>query len=221
MSAAAYTVKTTTLRIGADDYRVRSLVDRQQFSDPAGLAESLGISSATWPLFGVTWPAGIALAEEMTDFAIAGKRILEVGCGLGLISLVLQRRGADITACDHHPLAEEFLRQNCELNGLAPVPFVRAPWEGPNPNLGKFDLILGGDLLYERDHPALLSGFVAQHANPVSEVIVSDPGRPHCGRFAKLMIEQGYVRTDRRFRATGSEGPAPRGRIMSFVRTQG
>ena len=129
MSATGYTVKTTILRIGADDYRIRSLGDRQQFSDPTGLAESLGISSATWPLFGVTWPAGIALAEEMTDYPIAGKRILEVGCGLGLISLVLHRRGADVTACDHHPLAQEFLRQNCELNGLTPIAFALSPWE--------------------------------------------------------------------------------------------
>jgi predicted nicotinamide N-methyase len=221
LRVTGYQVKVVTLRIGADDYRVRSLSDRQQFFDPDGQAEGLGISSATWPLFGVTWPAGIALAEEMSDFPIDGKRILEVGCGLGLSSLVLQRRGADVTACDYHPVAEEFLRQNCELNGLAPIPFVRAPWEGPNPGLGRFDLIVGSDLLYERDHAELLSGFLERHANPAAEVIIADPGRPYCGRFARLMIAQGYARSDRGFRASGGESPLPRGRIMAFSRAAG
>ncbi len=54
----------------------------------------------------------------MCEFPIAGKRILEVGCGIGLCSLVLQQRGADITASDYHPVAEKFLRHNTDLNGL-------------------------------------------------------------------------------------------------------
>jgi hypothetical protein len=109
IDAVGYEVETTTHRIGGDDFHIRALRDRQQYWDPDGEAERAGISSATWPLFGLLWPAGIALAEEMSRFAVAGKSILEVGCGLGLGSLVLQRRGANITACDHHPLAEEFL----------------------------------------------------------------------------------------------------------------
>ena len=59
--------------------------------------------------------------EELAEgagFAFAGMKILEVGCGIGLCSLVLQRRGADITASDYHPLAEEFLRFNAALNGV-------------------------------------------------------------------------------------------------------
>ncbi len=131
-----YTVHITSVRIGGTDYRVRALTDKQQFSDASGAAERAGISSATWPLFGVLWPAGLVLAEEMSSFPIAGKRVLEIGCGLGLSSLVLKRRGADITASDHHPLAEEFLLANVALNGLPEVPFRLAQWSGPNPDLG-------------------------------------------------------------------------------------
>ena len=150
-----YSVETSTHRIGLEDYHVRALCNLQQFYDADGRAEHAGISSAAWPIFGVVWPAGIALAQEMSRFAFAGMKILEVGCGIGLCSLVLQRRGADITASDYHPLAEEFLRFNAQLNGLPPVKFHQAPWAGPNPDLGRFDLIVGSDLLYERGHPAL------------------------------------------------------------------
>jgi predicted nicotinamide N-methyase len=117
-----YAVETKTYRIGTEDYRIRALRDRQQYWDPEGAAERLGISSASWPLFGLVWPAGLALADEMSRFAVAGRSVLEIGCGLGIASLVLRRRGADVTATDNHPLTAEFLRRNAELNDLPPSP---------------------------------------------------------------------------------------------------
>jgi predicted nicotinamide N-methyase len=217
-----YEVATTSLRIGEFDYRVCTLADRQQYADPEGDAERAGISSASWPLFGVIWPAGVALAQQMAVFPIEGKRILEIGCGLGLSSIVLQRRRADITATDHHPLAEEFLQRNATLNQLPEITFKLAPWEGPNPELGRFDLIIGGDLLYERDHPGLLAGFVALHAKPAAQIIVADPGRSHTGQFSSKMVAQGYVRsTPWAPFASGGLVANPgslRGKILSFTR---
>ena len=215
-----YSVETSTYRIGAEDYRIRSLSDRQQYSDPDGRAERAGISSATWPIFGVVWPSGIALAQEMSHFAWAGMKILEVGCGLGLSSLVLQRLGADITASDYHPLAEEFLRFNSDLNGLAPIKYHNAPWAGANPELGHFDVIVGSDLLYERGHPVLLSAFLACHTESAARVILADPGRSRCGQFSSQMSAAGYSRTEQRFQYAGAEITKSRGRLMSFARGQ-
>lgn len=214
-----YEVDIVTYRIGGSDYRIRALRDRQQFADPDGVAERAGVSPASWPLFGVVWPAGLALAEEMSRFPVAGKHILELGCGLGLASLVLARRGADITACDHHPLAGEFLRHNAGLNGLAPIAFRHAPWLGPNPALGCFDLIIGSDLLYERDHAALLAGFIAHHANPAAQVLLADPGRGYVSPFSALLAAQGFVRTAQHMPMAESIGmPASRGGLFSFLR---
>ena len=67
-----YSVETSTYRIGKLDYQIRSLSDRQQFWDPDGQAERAGISSATWPIFGVVWPAGIALAQELRHLPSPG-----------------------------------------------------------------------------------------------------------------------------------------------------
>lgn len=214
-----YAVETTTYRIGGDDYHIRALLDRQQYWDPDGRAERAGISSATWPLFGLVWPTGLALAEEMSRFPVAGKSILEVGCGLGVCSLVLQRRGANITASDYHPLAEEFLRFNAALNGLPPITFSQAAWAGPNPDLGRFDLIIGSDLLYERGHPAELAGFLARHAESVAQVLMADPGRSGCGKFSAEMSAEGYTRGEQRLHLPGADSPMARGRIMSFVRS--
>src|SRR3546814_18440603 len=100
-----YDTHTRTLRLGGLDYRIRSLADLQQFADPDNHAQLLGISSAQWSLFGHVWPAGRLLAEAMATHDVAGKRILALGCGLGLPSLVLRRRGADVVAREYNPLA--------------------------------------------------------------------------------------------------------------------
>ena len=91
---------------GADDLIIRSLLDINQFHDPLDEALNLGISSATWPLFGLLWPSGARMAERMAQRTVTGERILEIGCGLGLTSLVAHRRGANITASDCHPLTD-------------------------------------------------------------------------------------------------------------------
>jgi predicted nicotinamide N-methyase len=214
-----YEVETTGFHIGAVAYQIRTLRDRQQFSDPDGCAERAGISSASWPMFGVLWPAGFALAEEMSQFPIAGKHILEVGCGIGLPSLVLQQRSADITACDYHPLAEEFLRHNTNLNGLAPIRFFNAPWFEPSLELERFDLIIGSDLLYERDHPSLLAAFLSVHANPTCQILLADPGRSHCGQITAILTSQGYAHEESALHLTEPHVPRHRGRLLSFVRT--
>lgn len=214
-----YEVETVTHRIGGSDFRIRALLNRQQFSDPDGTAEHAGVSPAAWPLFGVVWPAGLALAEEMSHFPITGKSILELGCGIALTSLVLARRGADITACDYHPLAEAFLQHNTLLNDLPALPFRTAPWLGPNPLLGRYDLIIGSDLLYERDHALLLADFIGLHANPASQVLIADPGRGYVSPFSVLMTAQGYVRSAQALPMAESIGmPASRGQLYSYLR---
>ena len=85
------------------DIHVRTLRDKQEFLDNDNVAEKLGISSAQWSLFGVVWPSSEVLAHFMFDFDTKGKRILEIGCGIGLTSLLLNQRKADITATDYHP----------------------------------------------------------------------------------------------------------------------
>ncbi len=213
-----YTTRLLTLRFGGHDYRIRALSDLQQFADPQGLAERAGISSAQWSLFGQVWPAGRVLAQATSGFEIAGKRILELGCGLGLSSLVLQRRQADITASDHHPLAEEFLTYNAALNGMSTPAYLDLAWTLPQPKLGRFDLIIGSDLLYERGQAEQLSNLVANHTHPTSEVLITDPGRGNSGAFTTEMLRQGFAVNEVRSAFDDSDLAPFRGRLLSYRR---
>lgn len=185
-----------TLEFGDLDIHLRTLRDNQQYSDDFQIAEKLGISSATWPLFGVVWESGIVLARLMFAYQVTGLKILEVGCGIGLTSLVLSHRLADITATDQHPEAGAFLKENVALNYVDPIPFLRAGWDEEETHLGQFDLIVGSDLLYERSNVGLLSEFINKHAKPSCEVIIVDPGRGNQGHFSRKMLELGYPRID-------------------------
>ncbi|MDH5737531.1 MAG: histidine kinase, partial [Gammaproteobacteria bacterium] len=164
-----------TVEIDNTDIHLRTLRDTQQFADINGAAEKLGVSPSSWPLFGIVWDSGKILAHLMQNHDIEGKRILEVGCGMALSSLILNRRFADITATDYHPEAERFLINNVKLNDGRPIPFYRSDWNSENRALGEFDLIIGSDILYEPDHARLLSGFINRHAKPECEVIIVDP----------------------------------------------
>lgn len=182
-----------TIEFGEVDIHVRTLRDNQQFLDTGGVAEALGISSASWPLFGIVWESGQVLAHFMFDYEIEGKRILEVGCGIGLTSLLLNYRHANITSTDYHPEAGSFLSENVQLNKGEVIPFIRTGWADADSGLGLFDVVVGSDILYEKEHVKLLSAFIEQHAKPHCEVILVDPGRGHHAPFSKKMLELGYV----------------------------
>lgn len=189
----SYTARIVDVEVLGDPYRLRVLSDRQQYADPDGDAERAGISCAQWPLFGQLWPAGQALAEAMGGDPVAGRRILELGCGIGLASLVLQRRGADVLATDVHPLAETFLAYNAALNGLAAVPFRRFDWTRVRPELGHFDLIIAGDVLYERGQAQAVADAILHYAAAAADVVVTDAGRSYAPKLTALLIAGGFA----------------------------
>ena len=217
---------------GVDDLVIRSLSDHQQFSDPLGDADRLGISSASWPLFGLLWPSGAHLAARIALRPVcAGERILEVGCGLALASLVGHRRGADVTASDRHPLAQRFLEANLRLNDLAPMKYRHGHWSAPKlapgrrllPALrivrGRYDLIIGSDLLYEPDESANLAGFIARHASPAGEVWIVDPDRGNRPAFNRRMAAAGFRVHEERLDQPAAVGIAAyKGRLLIYRR---
>ena len=163
------------------------LKNKQQFSDDDRECEKVGINSTLWPIFGVVWESGEIMARLMCSQNIKNKRILEIGCGIGLSSLVLNERQADITATDYHPEAKVFLEKNVQLNNEKKIEFHLCDWKDEDSTLGRFDLIIGSDLLYQEDHPKLLSSFIEKHANNCAEVIIVSPKRGYQNQFNREM----------------------------------
>lgn len=228
-----YETKQESIAVpGVDNLHIRSLRDRQQFSDPLGLALRLGISSATWPLFGLLWPSGAQLAARLAQRPVrADERILEIGCGLALPSLVGHRRGMDITASDCHPLASRFLRSNLRLNDLSPMKYRHGAWSAPQPApmtgatarsttvRDRYDLLIGSDLLYDRDASVVLAGFIGRHAEPTAEVWIVDPDRGNRAAFTRSMAHKGFGLTEHRLDAAATAAaPLYKGRLLVYRR---
>lgn len=215
-----YEVKFQRIGVGGGaDLQIRSLRDKQQFYDPMGLALDAGISSATWPLFGLVWPSAQKLADLMQTWELKDKRVLEVGCGLGLASLVVHRREGNITASDCHPLTETFLKANLLLNDLPPLHYETGNWGRVNKGLGAFDLLIASDVLYERSHPAQLSGFIQEHAAEGAEVLIIDPNRGNRSAFHRDMANMGFTVAEIIMNEPLQDLSAYRGRLLHYKRS--
>ena len=159
---------------------------------------------------------------------------MEIGCGLALSSLVAHRRGANITASDCHPLARAFLDHNTALNGLSPIPYRHGLWgtaaarEDGQAVLtlahdamlgGVFDLIIGSDILYERDEAGTLAHFINTHAAQRCEIWVVDPNRGNRGAFHKHMALLGFVLHEQLLDDAAQLDTAPyKGRMLTYTR---
>ena len=234
-SSPGYLTRQESIAVsGVDDLLIRSLLDKNQFHDPLDEALNLGISSANWPLFGLLWPSGIRMAERMARRPVTGERILEIGCGLALSSLVAHRRGALVTASDCHPLTHAFLDENTRINGLSPITYRHGLWgtaalrQDGLPVLteakdaavcGEYDLIVGSDILYERDDAGTLAQFIVEHAARSSEIWVIDPNRGNRAAFHKHMAHEGFAMHEQVLDQAAHDGvEAYKGRMLTYTR---
>jgi predicted nicotinamide N-methyase len=211
-------IRYQTIEFDKTDIHLRTLRDKQQFFDKNDIAKNLGISSATWPIFGVVWPSSIVLANFMLDYDFANKRILEIGCGIGLVSLLLNSKHADISATDIHPEAGKYLEKNTILNHGKAIPFERASWNDLDTTLGKFDLVIGSDLLYEKESINSLANFINMHTRINSDVIIIDPGRGNHAAFSKKMVSLGYSHNQKKTTDTDYLEKPYNGQVLQYKR---
>ncbi|MGH2933542.1 MAG: class I SAM-dependent methyltransferase [Gaiellaceae bacterium] len=136
------------------------------------------------PYWAELWPSGVALAAVLGGLELAGRRVLELGAGLGLPSLAAAIRGAEVLATDWADDAVALLRANAERNGIA-LRAERVRWDEPEPLLrqGRWDLVLGADLLYERRNAEQLLQLLPRLGG---ELLLAEPGRP----FARAFLER-------------------------------
>ena len=147
------------------------------------------------PYWAELWPSGLALARHVATLDLAGRRVLELGCGLGLPALAAALRGADVLATDWADDAIDLLRRNAARNG-AGLHVERVRWSAPESLLraAPWDLVLGADLLYEERNAEQLAALLPRLGG---EILLGEPGRPSAKDFldrfdAELVGERIY-----------------------------
>jgi predicted nicotinamide N-methyase len=147
------------------------------------------------PFWTQLWPSGTALARAVTGRPLAGRRVLELGCGLGLVSVAAALAGAEVLAVDRSPEAVTFTAANAARNGATVATAVCA-FDQPEPLLAEapWDLVLAADVLYEQRNVPVLLWLLPRLVGPAGEVWLADPGRNGLDRFLSGTEATGWRR---------------------------
>lgn len=155
------------------------------------------------PYFGVVWPSALALCSRLTPQP--GARILELGCGLALPSLLGAKLGFETIATDAHVDVPYFLERNRALNLSAAenarFHYAALDWTQTDAldafaaARGPFECVIGSDVLYESSHPEKVVHTLAR-LKP-HQAWITDPGRSYLQRFVDLARDAGFrIKTD-------------------------
>lgn len=141
----------------------------------AGEDELAGLGIGT-PYWAFAWAGGQALARHILDtpHRVTGRKVLDFGAGSGLVAIAAALAGAAaVTAADIDPVAAEAMALNRALNGVA----FDIETADPVGTDGDWDILLVGDVCYDRDiADRLLPWLRAQDAHG-KDVLIGDPGR--------------------------------------------
>jgi predicted nicotinamide N-methyase len=170
----------------------------QRPADPEALLDEDAFADDEFlPYWAELWPAGLALAHALPE-RLDGVAVVELGCGLGVPSLVAAARGARVTATDWAEDAIALLRKNAVGNGLT-VDVRRTDWRRFD---GSFDLVLAADVLYEHRNIEPLVELLPRLA---PEALVALAGRPYEAEFLAAvhseLVSERVVRVRRPARA--------------------
>ena len=149
------------------------------------------------PYWADVWPSSLILARRMANGAGSGRSVLELGCGLGIVSITAMRSGFKVLASDYYEDALRFTRANAWRN-LRREPAVRMiDWRTLPADLGTYDLIIAADVLYEMTYAELVADALAAALAPRGMAIIADPGRVAVDDFVDACVAKGLTRIDR------------------------
>jgi predicted nicotinamide N-methyase len=130
------------------------------------------------PYWAELWPSSVALARAIGGRSLRGARTVELGCGLGLVSIVAALAGARVTATDWSSEALRFTTDNAERNGVH-VDTALVDWSTPDALVAgaPWRLVLASDVLYERRNVTQMLELLPRLVDRTGEVWIADPGR--------------------------------------------
>ena len=149
------------------------------------------------PVWMITWPAALALAEYLVfNEDVAGRRVLELGCGTAAPGIALERAGALVVCTDYDPLALAMAGHNAGLNGCRALETHLLDWYGPD-LAGGFDLVVGSEIVYFEKSFSPLLAVLCKYTTPGGRVILSDQGRPQMKPFLEMCRRAGFEHEQR------------------------
>lgn len=133
------------------------------------------------PFWAFAWAGGQALARYVLDnpSIVAGKRVLDFATGSGLVAIAAARAGAtQVQACDIDPFAIAAVATNAQPNGVS-IEARLLDLVGTDEN---WDIVLAGDVSYERDMAARVTDWLDALSQRGAIVLIGDPERMYLAK---------------------------------------
>lgn len=147
------------------------------------------------PYWTELWPASVALAQWLwlRKQDIAGKKCLDLGCGLGLTALVGQWLGAQVLGMDYERDALRFARRNADANAVSQPLWTVMDWRRPAIAQGCLDFLWGGDIMYERRFVTPVMDFLEWTLAPHGKAWIAEPCRNVYDSFRGELCKRGWA----------------------------
>ncbi len=141
------------------------------------------------PFWAFPWAGGQGLARYVLDHpeVVAGRRVLDVASGSGLVALAAAKAGArSVLAGDIDENALAAITLNAAANGVPAVTPGRVDLAADGP--GDAEVVLAADVFYQRDLAEIALRFLRAARQAGADVLVADPGRAFVPRAALTVV---------------------------------
>ena len=159
--------------------------------------EALGELGLAPPFWAFAWAGGQAIARYLLDNpdVVRGKSVFDFASGSGLCAIAAMMAGADrALACDIDPFCRAAIALNAEANGVVVDSVIADLLDRPPPAA---DLILAGDICYEKPLAERVLAWLAGASAEGSRVLIGDPGRTYFPRQGLVPLAEYQVQTTR------------------------
>jgi len=156
------------------------LIDEQEFDRDERL-----------PYWAELWPSSTVLADFVITQNNVPKRCIELGCGVGLVSIAAVLAGHEVLATDYYEEALRFTRANSFRNLGREIDTRVVDWRAMPDDLPQFDMALASDVLYEPRYAPLVADVIARVIAPTGCAYIADPGRVAAATFIDACSERG------------------------------
>jgi predicted nicotinamide N-methyase len=166
------------------------------------------------PYWAYVWAGGLALARHFADHpeVVAGRRVLDLGAGSGLVAIAAAKAGArEVLAAETNRYGVAALGLNAAANGVVLSIVAEDLTAGPPPDV---DVVAVGDLFYARELADRVTAFLDRCIVANINVLVGDPGRAFLPR-SRLRLIADYPVADF---GDGEQAPSGRSAVFTFER---
>jgi predicted nicotinamide N-methyase len=190
--AAEYDLAETSYTFGAHPFSFLSVRDSYALLDRISPEEF--IKDEQMPYWAEIWPSAITLSSFIADeLPLEGQRVIEIGSGVGMASVVAAWKGARVLATDYSLEALRFVRYNALKNRVV-LECERLDWRLVQCS-EQFDLLFAADVLYERVNLLPIVTAIDKLLKVDGAAYIADPRRRLAEQFLELAAENNFAIT--------------------------